>query len=206
MKKIIPIVEGPGDIEAVPELLRRILFELLNTYDWQISRPKRANNLHHLKQQLDRFIAYACGEPDCGAILILLDLDDGCPRDEVIAMVKAIKSIYHNGIPIAIVFAYHEYEAWFLASLETIAGNYDLPAGLIYDNSPETIRGVKEWITSKMPAGVGYKETFHQVRMTELIDLRLAKNRSRSFARLCHAIEEIVDHYKENDFVSPIVS
>ena len=99
--------------------------------------------------------------------------------------------------PVVIVIAKCEYEAWFLASLETIAGqSFDLRPGLPEDSSyPDDVEarvGVKGWITRQLPEGRIYKETLDQVAMTRLIDLEKARQRSRSFRRLCHALEQAV--------------
>ena len=45
---IVPIVEGPGDRDASPVLLRRILFERLARYDITVARPKKANGKQDL--------------------------------------------------------------------------------------------------------------------------------------------------------------
>ena len=115
----------------------------------------------------------------------------------------------HLRCPVAIVFAYREYEAWFLASMETIArdsGNSFRP-DLVYQGDVETRRGVKEWLTHQMPLRQIYKPTLHQAGFTTLIDIDLAKQRSRSFRRLCHAVEEIVhesDDPEEKTEVTPM--
>ena len=57
----------------------------------------------------------------------------------------------------------------------------------------EDIRGAKEWISRRMPSGRRYKETSDQENLTPYIDFDLAHFRSRSFRRLCHAVEELVD-------------
>ena len=106
---------------------------------------------------------------------------------------------FHLHCPVAIVFAHREYEAWFLASMETIArgsGNSFGP-DLVYEGDVETRRGVKEWLTHQMPPRQIYKPTLHQAGFTALIDIELAQQRSRSFRRLCHAVEEIV--HKNDD-------
>jgi Domain of unknown function (DUF4276) len=203
MPKIVPIVEGPGDIEAVPELLRRILYDIYHAYDWQIAHPLRANNLTALRQRVDSFMGYAHGIPDCGAILVLLDLDDGCPKDEALSLAHVIRNGYHYSHPVAVVLAHCEYEAWFLASLDTIAGNCDLPKELSYPQPVENRRGVKEWLTEQMPPGIAYSETHHQVRMTQFIDLALAQSHSRSFQRLCHAVSELIYPITADGLVTP---
>ena len=192
MPKIVPIVEGPGDIEAVPVLLRRILYDIYHADDWQIAHPLKANNFTTLRQRANSFIKYAHRTTDCGAVLVLLDLDDGCPKDEALFLAQVIRNEYHYSIPVAVVLAHCEYEAWFLASIDTIAGNCDLPNELTYSEPVENRRGVKEWLTVQMPPGIAYKETYHQVRMTQFIDLTLAQSRSRSFQRLCHAVSQLI--------------
>jgi uncharacterized protein DUF4276 len=140
---------------------------------------------------LGDFLRYAQQSPDTGATLVLLDLDDGCAYSEAQSLATNIRS-FNLPYPVAIVFACREYEAWFLASLNTIAGEYGLPEGLTYDGDIEARRGVKEWLTKQMPSGRIYKETIHQISMTHRIDLELARQNSRSFRRLCHAIDELV--------------
>jgi len=206
MPKIVPIVEGDGELEAVPILLRRILFEHIQNFDWQVSRPKKAHSLPVLRKKLAEYIRYAQIEPECAGILILLDLDDGCPEEEACNLAIEIRNLSPS-YPVAVVMAHREYEAWFLASLETLAGEYDLPAGLTYEGNVEDLRGVKEWISRHMPAGKIYKETIHQPSMSRQIDLHNSSGRSRSFNRLLSAVEQIL-HPPEgisrlNPYVTP---
>jgi hypothetical protein len=191
MPVIIPIVEGDGDATAVPLLLRRILGEHLQEYRWQIGGPKKAFSLHVLRQKLENYLRYAQRENDAAAILILLDLDDGCPEIEAIQLSQEIRALSPR-LPVAIVFAHREFETWFLASLETLGGSYGLPEGLSYEGNVEDRRGAKEWLTRQMPPGSIYKETIQQPSMASKVDLNLASQRSRSFRRLLHAVEELV--------------
>lgn len=191
MPKIIPIVEGDGDVAAVPNLIRRILGERFQRYDWSVGHPKRAHSLAVLRRDLEKYILYAESESDCAGTLILLDLDDGCPMQEALALDISIRAIHHF-LPVAIVFACKEYETWFLASIESLAGQYTLPAEISAPVDVEKIRGAKEWITDRMAPGRIYKETDHQPAMSAYMDLELAANRSRSFRRLISAIEDLL--------------
>jgi hypothetical protein len=92
-----------------------------------------------------------------------------------------------------VVCAKREYEAWFLASLQSIQ------AGQLYPGDPESIRGAKEWLQHKF----GYREVRDQSRYTRMLDVALAKDRSRSFRRLCHAFEELI---AATQFGPPIVT
>lgn len=191
MPAIIPIVEGEGDVDAVPRLIDRTL-AFLERWDWTVGPPKKCGGVHALRAKLPNFLWYAQSEPECGAILILVDLDDGCPFKVSQDMVQQIQSL-HLTRPVAIVLAHREYETWFLASLATIAGSNSIPEGTIYEGAVELRRGAKEWLSKQMPPGKAYKETIHQARMTAKIDIPLAKTNSRSFRRFVHAIEELVD-------------
>lgn len=207
MRRIVPIIEGDGEVQAVPKLLSRLLKHKGLSGSWYIGNTIRVGSISKLKKDLRRFLELATLERDCGAIVILLDLDDGCPRTESIALATEITKL-NLPQPVAIILAHREYETWFLASIDTIAGNHDLLANLTYHGDVERRRGAKEWLSSHMnqvPKPRRYRETFHQLEFTKLIDFDLAQQRSRSFRRLCHAIDELVvlaDHEKAG-FVTP---
>lgn len=202
MRCIISIVEGPGDIEAVPALLTRILQDEAH-WQWYAGRAHKAHNLNTLRNGLEHFLRNAAKQKNCGAILILLDLDDGCPKEEAQKLASQIR-LLNLFQPVAIVFAYREYEAWFLASLRTIAGHHNVPSDVVYEGEAESKRDVKGWFKQRM-VGRRYNPTTHQKKFTSLIDLELAYENSRSFRRLYHAIEELLEAAArgEQGFVSP---
>ena len=202
MPKIVPIVEGHGDVSALPVLLRRILYECFQKYDWQIEKPIRSNGLSHFTNNVSRYLQYAFIKPGCDAVLLLFDLDDGCPREAALQLSQQIQQEYRLR-PVVLVLAHREFETWFLASTESLAGRFDLPSGLRYEGEPEDRRDAKGWLTAQMPRGKIYKETFHQEEMAAQMDLGLAFTHSRSFRRLVHAVEEILNT-PNTDFVSPI--
>lgn len=162
-------------------------------YDIQIARPKNANGRGNLTKEggLERFVKYAWKEPDCGAILVLLDSEGECPRSIAMDFSKRILTM---GVifPVVIVIAHRMYEAWFLASIATIAGHLDLPAGLLPPLDAEAVGSPKAWINDKLPPGRAYKETQDQEAMTHLMDITLAST-TKSFRRLRHAIDQALD-------------
>lgn len=81
MRCIICIVEGLGDVKAVPALLTRIL-QNEGQWNWYAGRAHQAHNLDTLKKGLERFLRNAANEKNCGAILILLDFAQraGAPK------------------------------------------------------------------------------------------------------------------------------
>lgn len=70
MPAIVPIVEGDGDVEAVPVLVRTLLAQQ-QAWGWTVARPKKAGGLNNLRSRLADFLRYADGERDCGGILIM---------------------------------------------------------------------------------------------------------------------------------------
>ncbi len=203
MPKIVPIVEGPGEVEAVPALLWKLLAER-DRYDIQVETPQNAHGCGNLTKPggIERFVQNAWTKRDCGAVLVLVDADKKCPVEMAADFARRILALGVR-FPVVIVIAKCEYEAWFLASLETIAGvplegGYALPAGLTYAGEVETHAGVKGWITDQFPQGRIYKETIHQASMTKLLDRERVRQRSRSFRRLCHALEQAVEAIDQN--------
>lgn len=193
MLRIITIVEGYGEVYAMRVLLQKLV-------DWETQgaefpRPKNALGKFNLKKPggLERFLELARRDPPCDGILILVDADDECPIELASDLAERARGC-NLPFPIAVVCAKCEYEAWFLASMETIAGtaNSDIPAGTKYESPVEDKRGVKEWLSAQMPDGLSYKESVHQPNMTAHLDVNLAQQRSRSFRRLSHALQELL--------------
>lgn len=193
MPKLVPIVEGDGETTAVPLLLRNILHYQIKRYDIQVSQAKNANGRGNLTKEggLERFVEYAWKERDCGAILVIIDAENECTLDiakDFSLRIEAMGVLF----PVVIVVAKQMYETWFIASIESIAGNLDLPPGLVSPADPEEVRNPKRWIEQYFPPGRAYKETQDQEAMTQLIDVNLARS-SRTFRRLLHAIDQALD-------------
>ena len=195
MPKIVPIVEGDGEVTAVPALLGRLLKEM-ERYDVYVGQPKNAHGNGNLTREggIERFVALASVERDCGAVLVLLDAEDECAKDLAYKLAQRVMSS-GTKFPVVIVCANRMYEAWFLASIETIAGQSlggrpGLPNGLQPPNNVETVGSAKGWLDRQFPPDRAYKETEDQEAMTRLLDFDLARQRSRSFRRLCHAVEQ----------------
>lgn len=199
MPRIVPIVEGDGEVEAVPLLLGKIMADMKRA-EIGISRPPlNAGSCSNLTKPggLERFVQNAALRSDCGAILVLMDADKGCPlkiAQDFVARINTMGTKY----PVVVVIANCEYEAWFLASLDSIAGKNlegrtGLPSGTTYPVlDVETLVGAKSWLDRQFPGSRKYKETLDQAPMTQLLKPGLVALRSRSFRRLQHALEEAV--------------
>lgn len=69
MPKIVPIVKGSGDLEAVPVLLWKLLTER-GRYDIQIATPQYAHGCGNLTKAggIERFVQNAWTKRDCGLV------------------------------------------------------------------------------------------------------------------------------------------
>ena len=196
-RTIRAIVEGPGEVDAVPELLRRILGKLHCRYDVVVPPARATKNRSTLLNKLSNFLEYAIVD-GCEGILVLVDTDrDYCPRN--LAHMLARTAVERNlNVPVAIVCANSEYETWFICTLSDSAGQgirdrLGISAAVTAPENVERIRGAKEWLEDRMPRDSGYRPTSHQAALTHHIDIDLVQSRSRSFRRLCHAVDELID-------------
>ncbi len=179
MRFIVPIVEGPGDVAAVPVLLRRILHERSDRYDIGVLRPKMAKGKGGIVRRLEDFLGYATITDGCAAILVLVDADADCPKELGIELADRARATT-VGVPTVVVCAKREYESWFLASDKDFNGD------------AEEYNGAKQWLNRRVASGLTYKETKDQVRFSATMDIDAAFHASRSFRRLCNAVDELV--------------
>lgn len=190
------VIEGRGEERAAAGLIRRVLGEFLGRYDISRIGPIRANGKPDLVGNLERFLRIAVRE-NADAILVLVDADDECPVEEARSLGDRASAL-NLGVPVAVVCAKSEYETWFISSLSEGTGE-GIRARLNIDpsvNAPEDvegIRGAKEWLRNHTPQGQRYKATLDQEGLTYHIDMNVTYRRSRSFRRLCHAVEELVE-------------
>jgi hypothetical protein len=85
-----------------------------------------------------------------------------------------------------------EFEAWFIAAAESLAGQCGLSTDLTSPANPEEIRGAKEWLSSKMHNPHGYIETQHQPSLTNVFDMNMARQKSPSFDKCFRDISRIL--------------
>ena len=188
------LVEGEGDIQAAPILLRRLLHEQHGRYDWQVDskHTMKVWGLAKLRNRLSDFIEHLRNKQACHGAMILLDLEDQLPCEEAPALAAEIAALQPLPFPVVVVFACREFESWFLASMGSIAnGSAHFPNGLTYPNDPEAKRGAKEELDKRMPPLVKYKEVLHQAEFTKLLSFEEAR-RAPSFRRLERALGELL--------------
>ena len=192
---IVPVVEGPGDRSAVPILLRRLLWEHFSNYDIGVDKTKSAKGKPNLLRNFEKFLRYASIEPSCAGILVLLDADDKCPVEEAKGLMERATALGLRQ-PVTIVEANRQYETWILANLDSQKGpeiktKLRIAEATSYRGEIENTNA-KIRLSSMMPSGRAYKETRDQASLSPFIDIEHTRRRSRSFRRLCHAVEEIL--------------
>jgi len=191
MTTIVPIVEGHGEVQAAPELLRRMLIHH-GAYALKVGKPIRQPRSSLLKEEsFKATVALARSRPDCSAILVLFDADDEGPCIWGPRLLEWSKAELGN-YPVYVVLAKREYEAWLIASLETMRGQRRIRHDAPPPPDAEAIRDAKGWLSEQMPKGVPYTETGDQAALTTFLDFRLAHQRSRSFRKLWKDLSKIV--------------
>lgn len=181
---ILPIVEGHGEVTAVPILIRRIVAQYapdVYAHVGQAIRVKRTGLVQ--AGGVERTVELAARQTTASdGILILLDADDDCPR-EIAEMLLERATVARPDRAIAVVAANREYEAWFLAAARSLRGKRELADDLEPPAHPESIRDAKGWLTDRMPKGFSYRPTIDQPGLTQLFDLEQA-HAARSFRKL----------------------
>jgi len=139
---IASVVEGDGEVAALPKLLHRIATELdvlnlLTPTPMRIPRGKLTTN-----GGIERAVAAeALRVPGKGGVLVLLDADDDCPAEYApILLARARHARPHKQV--TVVLANREFEAWFLAAAPSLAGQFGFPADFPRPQHPEAPREV----------------------------------------------------------------
>lgn len=187
------IVEGHGEVQAVPILVRRIAQALDPSSYLRVHRPIRVPRTKLVKpEELERTIELAGRSvgPN-GAILILLDSDDECPKDLAPVLLARAKEV-RSDLPISVVLAKREFEAWFLAAAESLRNQRGLAADLTGPARPEEVRGAKEWLTTHMVGDRHYVATLDQAALAKVFDLGLAR-RAESFDKLFRDLTRLLE-------------
>lgn len=200
--KIQPIVEGHGEVSAVPVLLSRLCDEA-KAFSVEIGRPIRRNLSDLMKKDgVQKAVMLALKQENCSAILIIFDSEDFCPKElapEILSWAR--EAVY--GTPCEIVLAYREYETWFLASIESLRGKYGIPRDAVPLPNPESRRGAKEAIEEYMPRGYSYDETVDQPKFSAVFDMKLAYSRSRSFRKFVKSFGILISSVIQDGVIWP---
>ena len=193
------IVEGHGEVAAVPILIRRIAGSLYPELEIDIPHPIRVSRDKVIKPgELERAVKLAAQNiRGQGAIFILIDSDDDCPARTGPALLRRASEV-RSDLPIAVVLAKHEFEAWFLAAAESLQGQRGLRNDLLPPINPEGIRGAKGWLRQRLESGETYRETLDQPALTARFDLDQARQ-ADSFDKCYRDIVRLLDELRQTN-------
>lgn len=186
-----PVVEGQGEELAVPVLLRRLI-AIAQAWEVSIAKPHRRKRSALVQQtSLQNAILVARLTPNCGAILVILDADDDCPRD-LAPRLSAWATAAAHPLPCEIVMPNREFEAWLLAGLAPLRGTLRVRADADDHPDPEQPRDAKGQLEARMLPGSTYMPTVDQAPWTANFDIARAYRVCRSFRKLTTAFGAVL--------------
>ena len=183
-------------MQALPVLLRKIAGERFGIWDPPLLTPGRYHASQLLRCEdnvwvpgpgLIKAAGHARNE-GATALLVLLDADadDFCAKSASKSVSSALAGA--TGFNASrIVFAVREYEAWLLASAETLQNG-----ALVYPNDPEQPRDAKGTLERHLGLPFPYNAKTEQPAFSAKINLSLCHERSRSFRKLTKDFKELL--------------
>jgi len=189
---IMAIVEGDGEVRALPKLLFNLARQL-SLPNPRVPEPMRVPRGRLTRADgIERAVSAAARRVGgVGGVLVLLDADDDCPADLGPTLHTRARSA-RSDMPMSVVLANREYESWFLAAAASLAGSHGFPAELIGPADPERIRGAKEWLSRHKQDGRPYKETVDQPLLSSALDIEQARGRAPSFDKFCRDVQSLL--------------
>lgn len=194
MINVATIVEGDGEVQALPVLLRRLGQWLTPEIPIALDRPIKVRRDRFLRrdEEFRRMLLLAeARAARTGSVLILLDADDDCPVELAADILSRAKTVV-LAAEVGVVCANREFEAWFLACASSLNGRRGLSISatdLLV--TADAVRGAKEWLSRRIVNG-RYRETTDQPAFAAIMDLGMAKQQSRSFRKLCSEWSRLV--------------
>jgi hypothetical protein len=221
MKRIVLFVEGEGEADAVPRLVKRLLAEQkawdavsLDEDTFRVGEvTKLVKNMYY---EWKRKLAASLKRRNVGGVLLVLDGDTRKVAGDEFCAANVARSLASESVSVgggvsfsvAVVFARQEYESWLIAGIDSLAGKR-LPDGRLIAKSAKTPEGdleerprdAKSWL-GKIVEG-GYKPTRDQAALTDLLDLEPVRARKlRSFRRLEAAVVGLVSAIREQKHIA----
>ena len=130
------VVEGKGEIDAVPLLVRRICNDILGMYAVRTTRPVEITKSRLVRAgELERAIRLA-QRIALGPVLVILDADEDCPA----ILGPELKSRSIAIIPpqnVSVVIPKCEFETWFIAAAQSLSGKRGLRRELLPPSDPK---------------------------------------------------------------------
>ncbi len=186
MNRLVCIVEGKGEVAAIPSLCIRVM-QHLGIEGWIVDKEPIRQPRSSLVDGRQPGPKRPCREEgviralklararQANAVLLLCDEDDDCAAtwgpDATAVMSRMVSGMA--------VMAVREYETWLLLARD------DISLGAAGIHRPERIRDAKKALALLVP---GYLPTTHQLSETRGIDMAFLRSRSESFDKLVRSI------------------
>jgi hypothetical protein len=153
-----------------------------------VARPWRVKRQRVVKPgEIERAVQVAvAARENASAVLVLLDADDDCPAELGPALVARCRAV--TALPVSVVLANRELEAWFLAGIDSLRGQRGIAPDAAWPGDPESPRGAKERLEDLMP-GRSYLDTADQPALMALFDIAAARARCASLDKLMRDLE-----------------
>jgi len=191
--RIVSVVEGHGEVSALPVLLWRLAASLAPESWVDFPTPQRVGRdslitANGIERVVDEALGRTAGP---SGLLILLDADDDCPASLGPSLLKRAGSVRPD-IPVAVVLANREFEAWFLAAAASLRGHQGLSPDLEAPTDPEAPRDCKGWLSDRRSDGRPYRPRQDQAGLAACFDLDLARANSPSFDKFCRDVTYLI--------------
>jgi len=197
---IASVVEGEGEIAALPVVLRRLMFDM-QIWNADIQRPflmdrgrlVKRGGLEAAVDGLARRLPPAAP----GGILVVIDADDDCPAALGPALLKRAEVVRPDR-RIAVVLANREFEAWFIAAAPSLCGRAGLPDDLASPEDCEQPRDCKGWLSRRRNDGGSYRPRVDQPALADAFDMDMARVNAPSFDKFCRDIGYLIKGKRED--------
>jgi hypothetical protein len=182
MKHIALVVEGHGDLAAVPDMLRRYL-ALQGFTGVRVGKPLNAKNRAKLLKagELERFAELAMRQPGAGALVVVFDADKD-PACEIGPTALDRLTACLN-VPVKVCIAVREFENWIMASAETIFEGLEPP------DDPEGAGAAYAIKQALKPQA--YVKPRDQPALAKRIDFDLARSRAPSLDHFLRIVDDL---------------
>ncbi len=216
MKRLVVLVEGQGDVAAVPALVGELLTHLPDELQGQLfldNAPIKTGGIHQItgtrQNDLARHLGTANKRPKLGAALLVLDGDADRVETQPFCAVEVARTLAQRSaaagagttFSFAAVFLRQEYESLLLSVANQFPG---LKADASLPPDPEEApRGAKGWLDRNLVGG--YLPTENQAELTRAVRDWEPVRALRCFRRLEHALTELATAMASGEhIVSPL--
>jgi hypothetical protein len=174
------VVEGPGDLAALPVLLR-IHLAARGEYRDLLGKPipTRGRDRAIAGKGLEGYVQAAANRPGCRAVLVLLDSDKDPACQLGPELLTRAQSVAR--IPVVIALAEPNFEGWIVASAESLGID-----GLDFAPTTAPARLLEAALPGK------YVKPVYQPKLAARIDLNLATSRSQSLRRTLDRVDRLI--------------